>query len=144
MVVRWSLTVDYNGRRQNVRKDVMFFLLPPATKLMQDVCDSVHRGVPAPRGVCSWGVPMGVPGPGGVYSRGLPGPRGAGLGGLLLGGAWSGGSGPRGVPGRDPPPPSWVGYCCGRYTSYWNAFLLSVVLTYRVTFVIMNNRIDRK
>ena len=30
------------------------------------------------------------------------------------GGVWS-----RGVPGGDPP----NGYCCGRYASYWNAFL---------------------
>ena len=50
-------------------------------------------------------------------------------GGLLPGDAWSGeGSAPGGVgvmsgPGRgcgDPPD----GYCCGRYTSYWNVFLL--------------------
>ena len=98
MVVRWSLTVDYNGHRQNVRKDVMFFLLPPAMKLMQDVCDSVHRGVPAPRGVCSWGgahggawsgvvsTPGGYLVPGGlvwgVCSWGVPGP-----GGLVPGGA---------------------------------------------------------
>ena len=62
------------------------------------------------------------------------------------GGAWSGGCllwgvpGPRGVPGGDPPdgysrgvfgprgclldPPD--GYCCGRYASYWNAFLLKI------------------
>ena len=45
---------------------------------------------------------------------------------LLPGGAWSrggvcsgGGTGPRGVYGGDPPD----GYCCGRYASYWNAFL---------------------
>ena len=27
------------------------------------------------------------------------------------------------LPGGDPPPPG-DGYCCGRYASYWNAFLL--------------------
>ena len=76
------------------------------------------RGVPgpggsAPRGVCSWGVP----GPGGVSARrGVPGAEGIcsqGGGGWSSGGAWSGGvvETPR------------DGYCCGRYASYWNAFL---------------------
>ena len=39
-------------------------------------------------------------------------------GGLLLGGACS-----RGV---WRPPPKADGYCCGRYASYWNAFLLNI------------------
>ena len=42
---------------------------------------------------------------------------------LLPGDAWPGGvSAPRGVSGGClvPPPDS---YCCGRYASYWNAFL---------------------
>ena len=47
----------------------------------------------------------GVPGPGRV-----PGPGGV--------------SCPRGVPGGDPP----HGYCCGRYASYWNAFLFRMHL----------------
>ena len=38
---------------------------------------------------------------------------------MLQGGACSGG-----VPGGDPLPD---GYCCGRYTSYWNAFLLKLL-----------------
>ena len=33
-------------------------------------------------------------------------------------------SAPGGVPGGDPPD----GYCCGRYASFWNAFLLVNVL----------------
>ena len=53
----------------------------------------------------------GGPGPGGAWSRG--------------GGAWSwvgwGGAWSWGVPGGDPPRD---GYCCRRYASYWNAFLL--------------------
>ena len=54
-----------------------------------------------------------VPGGGGVWSRGdVPGPGGC----MLLGGRVPG---PGVVPGRDPP----NGYCCGRYASYWNAFL---------------------
>ena len=62
--------------------------------------------VSAPGGCLVWGVPV----PGGVSSRGS-----------LVWGA----SGPRGVsapggPGGDPPD----GYCCGRYASYLNAFLL--------------------
>ena len=56
------------------------------------------RGVSALGGACSGGCLLwGVPAPGGAYS-----------GGYLL----------RGV---EPPPD---GYWCGRYTSYWNAFLL--------------------
>ena len=51
---------------------------------------------------------------GGACSRGMvPAPRS---------GAWSGGCLVLGVPGRDPP----NGYCCGRYASYWNAFLFSM------------------
>ena len=49
---------------------------------------------------------------GGVWSRGLSGPGGClGLGVSSLGGVWVE------IP-RD-------GYCCGRYTSYWNAFLFT-------------------
>ena len=63
---------------------------------------------------------------GGAWSGGEGLVRGesGGLGGCLLkGGACSG----EGVPAlggawwRDPLPPD--GYCCGRYPSYWNAFL---------------------
>ena len=46
-------------------------------------------------------------GGGGSGPEGVPGPGG---GGCLV---------PSGVPGGDPPD----GYCCGRYASYWNAFL---------------------
>ena len=81
-------------------------------------------GVPAPGGVPARGMPApwGVPAPGGV-----PAPRGACSGGclvpegvsalggcLLLGGVCS-----RGVCLMETP----HGYCCGRYASYWNAFL---------------------
>ena len=81
-------------------------------------------GVSGPAGVClflrgcawsqggawSWG---GVPGPmggGGAWSRGT----------LVLGGAWSRGRClvPGGAWWRPPD-----GHCCGRYASYWNAFL---------------------
>ena len=59
--------------------------------------------------------PRGVPGPGGgAWSWGVPGPRGV----PSLRGTGSGG------PGGDPPD----GYCCGRYASYWNAFLLFFIL----------------
>ena len=51
----------------------------------------------------------GVPAPGG---GGVPAPGGGGC--LLLGGAYSGGE-------LVETPPD--GYCCGRYASYWNAFL---------------------
>ena len=82
-------------------------------------------GVPALGGVCSsggggvWsrGLEGGVPAPGGVSGPGgIPAPGGGG--GCLLpgeGGAWW-------RPPRD-------GYCCGRYASYWNAFLLSEIFS---------------
>ena len=64
--------------------------LPSATKLRRLYFHrrlSVHRGVSAPGGVCSWGVP----GPGGclvqrgAWSRGVPGPGGVpGAGGCLV------------------------------------------------------------
>ena len=58
-------------------------------------------GVSVPRGCLLWG--------GGVCSRGVSAPRGSALGGCLL---WGG----LVETPRD-------GYCCGRYASYWNAFL---------------------
>ena len=129
-----------------------FIFLPSATKLRRlcfYTCVSVHRrgiarsrgclGGSAPRGFCSLGVAwsgrsasggclvqgdllLGVCSQGCAWSQGGPG----------LGGA-RGVSGPGGVPGpggvvsqhaltQTPPPAD--GYCCGRYASYWNAFLL--------------------
>ena len=100
-------------------------------------------GVPVPRGpalggACSrWGVPAL-----GVWSGG-----GACSGGCLLWGVWSGGCrlqvglvwgvpAPRGVylllggsgPGGCLVDPPSHGYCCGRYASYWNAFLFVLSL----------------
>ena len=74
---------------------------------------SVHRGwVSAPRGSVPgecllWGVsaPRGSAPVGGVCSRGVSAPGGSAPGGSAL------------------PPPGRDGYCCGRYASYWNAFL---------------------
>ena len=65
----------------------------------------------------SWGkVIFSQASQGGLAPGGMPGPRG----GLVPGGAaWSRG-GLLETP-RD-------GYCCGRYASYWNAFLLSKCL----------------
>ena len=62
-------------------------------------------------------------GGGGYLVRGVPAPGCvSGLGGQGVSGRGvlaPGRSGPGGVPGGDPPD----GYCCGRYASYWNAFL---------------------
>ena len=75
----------------------------------------------------------GVSGPGGVWS-GV-----SDLGDVCSqGGLVPGGSGPGGVRGGDPPD----GYCCGRYTSYWNAFLLLLnslisVKTFRKNSIVM-------
>ena len=84
------------------------------------VCHSVHRGgIPAciagsiptclaaggrcaiPACIGEWGVLLlGVPGPGGAWSRGMPGLGG----GSAPGGSAPGGPASRGVPGGDPPP----------------------------------------
>ena len=89
-------------------------------------CVSVHRGGCLLQG----GTGPGGPGPGGgAWSWGvclLPGRCACSWGVcLLLGGACS-----RGCLVETPPPD---GYCCGRYASYWNAFLfliISLVVTY--------------
>ena len=93
-------------------------LLPPATKLGQGnfltgVCDSVNGGCFFLGGCLLWGVSAlgGVSAPGGcllpwgVSARGVSAPWGA---------WWS--------PPRD-------GYCCWRYASYWNAFLLTKIFS---------------
>ena len=62
-----------------------------------------------------WGGCL-APGPGGrlgVWPVSSPRPGGAGPGGCLSQHAL-----------RETPPPPADGYCCGRYASYWNAFLL--------------------
>ena len=102
----------------------------PQTKLREGnvftgVCDSVHRGVvPAPGGGgsapggCLLGGECLVPGgsaPAGCLLQGVPALGGLLLGGCLLpGGTCSGGCLVETLP---------EGYCCGRYASYWNAFL---------------------
>ena len=78
-----------------------------------------------PGGALSGGgcmVPGGVYGPGGhvvlggCMVWGVYGPGGC----MVLGGAWSWGvHGPGGCLVETPPD----GYCCGRYISFWNAFL---------------------
>ena len=80
-------------------------------------------------------------------SRGCLIPGGLVWGGCLLPGVWSGGGVP--APGGSGPgsawsqgkggawsrgvwrPPSWDGYCCGRYASSWNAFLLVKYIRWR-------------
>ena len=100
----------------------------PQTKLREGnvftgVCDSVRGGVclPVPRGVSA---PGGGPGPRGVCSCGEGGcllwEGVCSWGGLLPGGlVREGVSAPWGGAWWRPPD----GHCCGRYTSYWNAFL---------------------
>ena len=92
-------------------KNVLNFMqfLPPANEVWGKVIFLHLFVILFTGGAWSWG--RGVPGRRGAWSRGLlPG------GCLLLeGGAWSGGGGS--APG---------GYCCGRYASYWNAFLFFV------------------
>ena len=98
------------------------------------------------RGVCYGGPPAGwvCLARGGVCSRGVSGLGGVpGLGGGLpcpgVSGlrrcAWSGrvpgpGGSTPGGPARRPPLKA-DSYCCGRYASYWNAFLLSVHFNFK-------------
>ena len=77
---------------------------------------------PTPKGeVEGSGLGEGSPGPhwGGVRWI-SPGPHRGGRGGFLQ---------------AQPPPPTPDGYCCGRYASYWNAFLLSFVILSNKTTV---------
>ena len=126
--------------------------VPPATKLGQGnvftgVCDSVNRGCLLPGGcllrgcLVRWGwclLPRGgacsggwclfrgcLLSGGGVCSQGVSA-LGGGVcsGGCLLSGGWCllpGVSAPGGGAWWRPPRD---GHCCGRYASYWNAFLL--------------------
>ena len=61
-----------------------------------------------------------MPGPGGCQIGKKTGLGGSGPGGVP--GHGEGGASSRGVPDGDPP----YGYCCGRYASYWNAFLFDI------------------
>ena len=86
-------------------------LLPSATKLGQGyiftgVCDSVHRGPLFPGGLLLGGAWSREVCFGGAWSWGV----------CSWGGAWLGECCLMETP-RD-------GYCCGRYTSHWNAFLI--------------------
>ena len=92
-------------------------------------------------GVCSrgclvrgWGGagPGGWSGPGGRLFWGCQG--GAWSGGIWSGGVWSGGAWWR--PPQD-------GCCCGRYASYWNAFLWKM-LTHRGYFSCLNGSVTKE
>ena len=65
---------------------------------------ALQQGGACSRGCLLWGV---------ACSEGLSAPGGA----LLWGGC------------GNPPPPKADGYCCGRYASYWNAFLFCIKST---------------
>ena len=86
-------------------------------------------------------APRGMSAPGGSAPRGMSAPGGSAPGGCLLpggvcsgevsalGGVCLGGCLLRGVcSALRHPPPRRDGYCCGRYASYWNAFLLKLLL----------------
>ena len=99
-------------------------LLPPANEvwgkvIFSEACvkNSVHSGGSGPGGgrclVRRESGPGGCLVPGGVWSWGVPAQANA-----CLGGSASGGGGAWWRPPRD-------GYCCGRYASYWNAFLFA-------------------
>ena len=67
-----------------------------------------------------------------AWGRGLQAHTGVGWGGFLQ--AHTGGGEGWVSPGPAPPPTP-DGYCCGRYASYWNAFLLSFVILSNKTTV---------
>ena len=114
-----NLSVEFGDRFQKF--ECRFYLLPPANEvwgkvIFSEACvkNSVRGGFPAylaghmtnQQG----GLLLGVPALGGSAPRGC----------LLRGGACSGGA------WWSPPSPR-NGYCCGRYASYWNAFLFENV-----------------
>ena len=110
-LINWC-TLIFTARKRSCGK-VMFLRVSMILFTIQ-VCS---RGVPGPGGCLvpggsawSWGgcLVLGGSAPGGTWSRGC----------LLQGGAWW-------------RPPD--GYCCGRYTSYWNAFLLCHIFTKKTT-----------
>ena len=78
----------------------------------QHALQQVSRGVSAQGGFCSGGAYSG----GGVLLRGVPARGGSALGGVCS----------RGV---ETPQSGQLAYCCGRYASYWNAFLLNLRFT---------------
>ena len=92
--------------------------------------------------VCQEFCPRGG---GGGWVRGVHGPGGCMVPGVCMvpGGPWSRGGlvlgvhGPVGVPGGPPPD----GYCCGRYVSYWNAFLFFLQFHAVFTENSKNNRL---
>ena len=103
-------------RIQTVLLIILIPFLPPANEvwgkvIFSQACvkNSVHRGVPGPEGCLVTG--------GCLAWAGGPGPSG----GLILGGClWR--------PPRD-------GYCCGRYASYWNAFLFITVFVILIIYL---------
>ena len=73
--------------------------------------------------------PQGGSGPGGVWSQeGVSGPRGVwSWGGVCSRDSLSTGEGV-GIPAyTEATPPPRDSHCCGRYASYWNAFLFEIV-----------------
>ena len=133
------------------KKKDLYRLLPPTNEvwgkvIFSEACvkNSVQGGCAIPACIAG-GIPAclaaggctipaclaaGGSAPGGCLVWGVPGLRGC----LVRGGAWSGGVCLRGClvekPPRSRPPgtehPPRDGYCCGRYASYWNAFLYSI------------------
>ena len=94
---------EYDSYRPQTKfVKVMFLHLSVSHSVHGGVC-LVPVGCLVPEGVCSGGVP--APGEGRSAPGGVPGPGGS---------AWW-------RPPRD-------GYCCGRYASYWNAFLFTIFL----------------
>ena len=110
--------------------DVRYVLLPSANEVCEGyvftcVCHSVHRGGLQAQ---TWGEVGGLAG---GSPDADPGGRLGGLAGRGVSRPRPGGSRPRPVGGgrfipacieADTPPPA-DGHCCGRYASYWNAFL---------------------
>ena len=98
------------------------------------VCHSVNRGGGIPACIAG-GIPTCLAA-GGCAIRaclaagGVPDP-----GDLLLGGSAPGG----GVSGGDQPD----GYCCGRYASYWNAFLLLILSLPHSNALEVNGQTDK-
>ena len=109
-VSKYNVLQQYYYRPQTKFTKVMFLHL--------SVCHSVHRGVSRPTSRMGVGLQAHTWGGGSPGSHlewgGLPGPH---LGGGL----------PHCMLGYTSP----YGYCCGQYASYWNAFLLGLIFSFR-------------
>ena len=114
-----SLEYEYGSRQYKSTKPLLY-----AKKYVITVRNEVAKVMFLQACVCPQGRSDLVPGRGGegVCSRGVSAPEGVcSAGAVCSGGCLL-------CTEVAPPPPGRDDYCCGRYASYWNAFLYSFTL----------------